>query len=183
MVTPAVIPKPHTDTAGVKFSVDTVAVDADDNFIVADTDDADIVVDADYDDCALQHPLSINIRPILKSVAGVLTDHEIDQWFVGLAKVNEGRGFHLEMLGKGELVISPMVNLQSNLAEVDTVTDLRLWCREYGGIVSGPSGIVRLPDGTRAHPDAAWLSPSRWQSWGQFAPTAPSTSARCSSPR
>ena len=45
------------------------------------------------DDFELTRPLSVNIRPILESVAGKLTDDEIDQWFVDLETANEGRGF------------------------------------------------------------------------------------------
>ena len=183
MTTPAVIPKPHTatdDAIGVKFSVDTVAVDADATDIVVDAavaavgvdaDEFDLVMDPDYDDCALQHPLSVNIRPILKSVAGVLTDHEIDQWFVELEQANEKHGIRLEMLGKGELVISPMVNLDSNFAEVEFGIDLGVWSRSYGGRTSGSNGIIRLPDGTRVHPDAAWLSPEQVAELGSIRPS------------
>ena len=117
------------------------------------------VADADELYFDLPHPLSVNIRPILESVAGKLTDDEIDQWFVGFEQSNEGRGFYLELTAEGELVINPMVNMDSNFAEVDGVTDLRIWSRENGGRVSGSRGIVRLPDGTRTEPDMAWLSP------------------------
>ena len=155
MATAAVITKP--DVIQPDAIVDAAAV------AVADTVgiDAANVVFADSDECELRHPLSVNIRPILESVAGLLTDNEIDQWFVGCAQANEGRGFYLELTGKGELVINPMVNIDSTFAEVETITDLRIWCREYGGRVSGPSGLVRLPDGSRVKPDAAWLSPAQ----------------------
>ena len=43
----------------------------------------------------LTHPVSVNIKPILDSVAGKLTDEEIDQWFVDLEKANEENGLHL----------------------------------------------------------------------------------------
>ena len=132
MVTPAIIPKPRT---------------------AAD--------DADYDDCALQHPLSINIRPILKSVAGVLTDHEIDQWFVDLETANEKHGLRLELTGEGELVISPMVNRKGLHAEAETITDLRIWSRQHGGEAYGANANMRLPDGSRIRPDALWLSPEQ----------------------
>ncbi|CAI8036751.1 Nucleoside triphosphate pyrophosphohydrolase/pyrophosphatase MazG [Geodia barretti] len=71
----------------------------------------------------LKRPLSINIQPILESVAGKLTDDEIDQWFVGFARANEGRGFYLEMTAEGELTVHPMVNMDSGNAEVEAVTD------------------------------------------------------------
>ena len=127
--------------------------------------------DADYDDCALQHPLSINIHPILKSVAGVLTEHEIDQWLVELEQANEKHGIRLELIGKGELVISPMVNLDSTFAEVELTGGMFVWNEGMGGRVSSPSGIVRLPDGTRVHPDAAWLSPEQVAELGSVRPS------------
>ncbi len=106
-------------------------------------------------------PLSVNIKPILESVAGKLTDDEIDQWFVGFARANEGRGFYLEMTAEGELTINPMVNMDSGNAEVEAATDVTVWARENGGMTFSSRTIVRLPDGTRAEPDASWLSPEQ----------------------
>ena len=111
----------------------------------------------------LPHPLSVNIRPILESVAGKLTDDEIDQWFFGFAKANEGRGFYLELTAEGELVINPMVNMDGAFAEAESTTDLTIWTREHGGRVPSSRGIVRLPDGTRTEPDLAWLSPEQME--------------------
>ena len=119
------------------------------------------VADADELYFDLPHPLSVNIRPILDSIAGKLTDDEIDQWFVGFEQSNEGRGFYLEMTAEGELVINPMVNVDSSFAEVELTGTLFVWNDGHGGRVSSPRGIVRLPDGTRAEPDAAWLSPEQ----------------------
>ena len=107
----------------------------------------------------LPHPVSVNIRPILESVAGKLTEDEIDQWFVGFARANEGRGFYLELTAEGELVINPMVNMDGAIAEGESITDLNIWSRENGGRVPSSRAIVRLPDGARAEPDMSWLSP------------------------
>ena len=38
-------------------------------------------------------PLSVNIRPILESGVGLLTDVQINDWFEGFDRANEGRGF------------------------------------------------------------------------------------------
>ena len=116
---------------------------------------------ADADDCIPPHPLSVSIRPILESVAGVLTGDEIDQWFVGLDQANEGRGFYLELTGDGELVIIPMVNRKGSYAEVELITDVRLWNRQHDGEVHGANANLRLPDGSRLRPDALWLSPEQ----------------------
>ena len=124
----------------------------------------------------LPHPLSVNIRPILESVAGKLTEDEIDQWFVGFAKANEGRGFYLELTAEGELVINPMVNLHSGVAEAEGTTDLTNWSREHGGLTLSSRTIVRLPDGARAEPDLSWLSPEQLAELG---PALPRTVTVC----
>ena len=130
----------------------------------------DIAVVEEADGFSLLHPLSVNIRPILESVAGKLTDDDIDQWFVGLAKANEGRGFYLELTGKGELAINPMVNLHSGLAEAESITDLMIWSREHGGLTLSSRTIVRLPDGGRAEPDLSWLSSNQIAELGPVLP-------------
>jgi Uma2 family endonuclease len=109
----------------------------------------------------LKRPLSVNIQPILESVAGKLADDEIDQWFVGFARANEGRGFYLELTAEGELIINPMVNMDSGIAEGETIADVAIWARQNGGRAPSSRTIVRLPDGTRAEPDASWLSPEQ----------------------
>ena len=156
MTTTAVLAKPAAVAAAV-------GVDA-----AVSTDDVDAVaaVFDDSDECALRHPLTINIRPILESVAGLLTDDEIDQWLVGCARVNEGGGFYLELTGKGELVINPMVNLESSFAEAALIWGMFDWNESVGGLVPSSRGIIRLPDGTRAEPDAAWLSPEQLEELG-----------------
>ncbi|MCE2500383.1 MAG: Uma2 family endonuclease [Dehalococcoidia bacterium] len=122
-----------------------------------------VVLSPELPDSDLSHPVSVNIRPILESVAGKLSDHEIDQWLVGCAQANEGRGFYLELTSDGELVINPMVNMDGYFAEADFGSDLVFWSRRYGGRAAGAGGIIRLPDGTRVQPDAAWLSPEQME--------------------
>ena len=100
---------------------------------------------AEADDYALPHPLSVNIRPILESVAGILTDDEIDQWFVDLHRDNEKYGVRLELTAEGELVISPMVNRAGGRAESRSgrcIGELggRLWRRSlWPGRQSAPA--------------------------------------------
>ncbi len=123
----------------------------------------DSVAVAENDEFVLPHPLSVNIRPILESVAGKLTDEEIDQWFVSLDKANEERGFCLELTAEGELVISPMVNRAGLTAEGEFFVRLFLWNDHYGsgGEAHGANANMRLPDGSRLRPDALWLSPEQ----------------------
>ena len=109
----------------------------------------------------LTHPVSVNIKPILQSVAGKLTDAEIDQWFVELGQANEERGFHLEMTSDGELIISPMVNRDSGMAEGQIFVRLFMWAEVNGGEAHGANANMSLPDGSRIRPDALWLSPEQ----------------------
>ena len=116
---------------------------------------------ADMDDFVLPHPVSVNIRPILESVAGLLTDDEIDQRFVELHQANEEYGVSLELTAEGELVISPMVNRKGSYAELEMGAELVIWSREHGGEAHGANANMRLPDGSRIRPDALWLSPAQ----------------------
>ena len=118
---------------------------------------------ADEYECRLPHPLRVNISPILKSVAGKLTDAEVDQWLAGLYDANEGRGFNLELTNKGELVISPMVNRDGAQAEMRLGVSLFAWNETdgAGGEAHGANANMRLPDGSRIRPDALWLSPEQ----------------------
>ena len=109
----------------------------------------------------LAGPLSVNIKPILESIAGKLTDDEIDQWFVDFAPANEGRGFYLELTADGELAINPMGNLHGGIAEAEGIASLVIWSSEHGGLTLSSRAIVRLPDGTRVEPDLSWLSPEQ----------------------
>ena len=103
----------------------------------------------------------MNIKPILDSVAGKLTDEEIDQWFVDLEKANEEHGLHLEMTCDWELIISPMVNRSGGRAEFRLAVALGNWEESNGGEAYGPNANTRLPDGSRIRPDALWLSPEQ----------------------
>ena len=146
-------------------------------------------VDDSDAECRLTRPLSINITPILKSVAGKLTEAEIDEWMDGLHRANEGRGFNLELTHKGDLVITPMVNRDGFAAESAMFGWLFIWNEAAGpglgpspspgpgvgtgpgagpdtgtgpgGFVGGANANLRLPDGARIRPDALWLSPEQ----------------------
>ena len=109
----------------------------------------------------LTHPVSVNIKPILDSIAGKLSDDEVDQWFVDLYTANEERGLELEMTGEGELIITPMVNRGGLTAETQLFGSLFIWVEANDGEVAGANANMRLPDGSRIHPDALWLSPEQ----------------------
>ena len=117
--------------------------------------------DAVRDELTPLTTLRVNIRAILESVSGKLTDDEIDQWFVSMAEDNEGRGFYLELTNEGELVINPMVHMDSGFAEAEGIADLLIWARDHGGRVPSSRTIIRLPDGSRTEPDLSWVSPQQ----------------------
>ena len=120
------------------------------------------IVAVDYaDEFDLSHPLWVNIRPILESVAGKLTDAEIDQWIVDLYRANEERGFSLELTAEGELIINPMVNRDGSVAEGALFVSLFIWTEANNGETHGANVNMRLPDGSRIRPDALWLSPEQ----------------------
>ena len=118
-------------------------------------------VEAEEEELGLPFALRVNIKAILDSVAGKLTDDEIDRWFFGLAEANEGRGFYLELTGEGELVINPMVNRDGGYAEGQLFGTMFMWVEEHGGETYPSRTHVRLPDGSRTEPDAVWLSPEQ----------------------
>ena len=102
---------------------------------------------ADEEQIGLPSTLHVNMLALIESVAGKLSGDEIDQWFVAMAKTNEGRGFYLELTGEGELVINPMVNADSGYAEGQLSGVLFIWVEVNGGFSFSPRTIVRLPDG------------------------------------
>ena len=127
------------------------------------TDDAVVPADDAAAECILPHPLWVNISLILKSVAGKLTEAEIDQWMADLHQANEERGFNLELTHKGDLVISPVANRAGSRAASEISVRLFIWneTTEAGGEVHGANANMRLPDGARIRPDALWLSPEQ----------------------
>ena len=120
-----------------------------------------VVVYTSADVPDLKHPVSVNIKPILDSIAGKLTDDEIDQWFVDLYIANEERGLELEMTCDGELIISPMVNRSGGRSEFRLLLALGNWEDQNGGESYGANANTSLPDGSRIRPDALWLSPEQ----------------------
>ena len=120
-----------------------------------------VVVYTSADVPDLKHPVSVNIKPILDSIAGKLTDDEIDQWFVDLYIANEERGLELEMTSEGELIISPMVNRSGGRSEFRLLLALGNWEELNGGESYGANANMSLPDGSRIRPDALWLSPEQ----------------------
>lgn len=143
----------------------TTAVNTDDAAILGDAvapaNDAPSANDAAG--CSLPHPLWVNISPILESVAGRLSEAELDQWLADLHQANEGRGFNLELTDQGDLVISPTVNREGSRAEGELFARLFIWneTTDAGGEVHGANANLRLPDGARIRPDALWLAPEQ----------------------
>ncbi len=107
-------------------------------------------------------PLVLDFRPVLELMARLeLTEQDVDRWLIEFNHANSGLVGKLELDAEGGLLISPMLRDEGARDEAETLTDLNIWCREYGGNAYGSRLGVRLPNGQRYAPDAAWISPEQ----------------------
>ena len=107
-------------------------------------------------------PLVLDFRPVLELMARLeLTEQDVDRWLIEFNHANSDLVGKLELDAEGGLLISPMLRDEGARDEAETLTDLNIWCREYGGNAYGSRLGVRLPNGQRYAPDAAWISPEQ----------------------
>ena len=70
----------------------------------------------------------------------------------------------LEYSADGQLTFMPPTDPITSERNATIVHRLKAWAQETGrGVVSGPDGGFKLPDGSRMAPDAAWFERQRWQ--------------------
>ena len=86
---------------------------------------------------------------------------ELDEWLAAFSERNAQCGV-FEITAAGELKVMPPTGIPGYWFESEIVIRLGIWNDAHGGRVGGPSGRFRLPDGSRAGPDAVWFSPERW---------------------
>ena len=86
---------------------------------------------------------------------------ELDEWLASFSERNAQCGV-FEITAAGELKVMPPTGIPGYWFESEIVIRLGIWNDAHGGRVGGPSGRFRLPDGSRAGPDAVWFSPERW---------------------
>jgi len=70
----------------------------------------------------------------------------------------------VERDSNGELILMSPSGLKGDDANVEIITELRIWARKDArGKSFGSNGGFTLPDGSMRSPDAAWLSLQRWK--------------------
>jgi Uma2 family endonuclease len=68
----------------------------------------------------------------------------------------------LEYTADGTVIVMPPTDRKTSARVVNILLQLGNWAERIGrGVVTGPDGGYRLPDGSRKSPDAAWYDASR----------------------
>lgn len=109
---------------------------------------------------ATPSPIHLDFRPVLKILAEAGIDGaKLDRWLLDLNKANRELVGKLELTSEGALLISPMQSKYGSKLEGEFFLDLGVWARAYGGEAHGSRLGIRISEGDRYTPDAAWLSP------------------------
>ncbi len=117
-------------------------------------------------------PIHLDFRPVLKVLAEAgIVGVKFDEWLANLNAANRDLVGMLEMTAEGALLISPMQSKQGSRLEGEFIIDLGVWTRIHGGEAHGSRLGIRLPNGARYAPDAAWLSPEQLAAYTQSAET------------
>ena len=107
-------------------------------------------------------PLVIDFRPVLELMARLeYSEREIDRWLIEFNHANHELVGKLELDAGGALLITPMLREEGSTDELECATDVNIWAREFGGAAHGSRLGIRLPNGQRYSPDAAWISPEQ----------------------
>ena len=107
-------------------------------------------------------PLVLDFRPVLELMARLeYSEREIDRWMIEFNHANDELVGKLELDAEGALLITPMQRQKGSWEELETGRILGNWAEEYGGEAHGARLGIRLPNGQRYAPDAAWISPQQ----------------------
>ena len=107
-------------------------------------------------------PLVLDFRPVLDLLAQLgYTERDVDRWLIEFNHANHELVGKLELDADGVLLATPMPGVKGSRDETQVFADLNIWCREYGGNAHGSRLGMRLPNGQRYAPDAAWISPEQ----------------------
>lgn len=107
-------------------------------------------------------PLVLDFRPVLELMARLeYSERDIDRWLIEFNRANHELVGKLELDAEGALLITPMQRRKGSREELETGRILGNWAEEYGGEAHGARLGIRLPNGQRYAPDAAWISPEQ----------------------
>lgn len=113
----------------------------------------------------VQHRLHPKTNPdtVLLQLPKALGLQVTREQFMALAAAN--RDLHLERTASGELVVNPPTGWETGEQNWSLAGELYLWWRsagEPGKAFDSSTGFL-LPNGAIRSPDAAWVSPERWE--------------------
>ena len=107
-------------------------------------------------------PLVLDFRPVLELMAQLgYAERDIDRWMIEFNHANHELVGKLELDAVGALLLTPLPGVAGSGDEVQVAIDLGNWTRDYGGEAHGARLGIRLPNGHRYAPDAAWISPEQ----------------------
>ena len=107
-------------------------------------------------------PLVLDFRPVLELMARLeLTERDVDRWLIEFNHANSDLVGKLELDAEGALLITPMLREAGSTDEMEMVVSLGKWAETHGGNAHGSRLGMRLPNGQRYAPDAAWISPEQ----------------------
>ena len=107
-------------------------------------------------------PLVLDFRPVLELMARLgYTDQDVDRWLIEFNHANKDGVGKLELDADGVLLITPMLRQEGSWEELETGRVLGNWAEVNGGEAHGSRLGIRLPNGQRYAPDAAWISPEQ----------------------
>ena len=107
-------------------------------------------------------PLVLDFGPVLELMTKLeYGPRDVDQWLIEFNHANHELVGKLELNAEGALLITPMQRQKGSREELEAGRILGNWAEEYGGEAHGARLGIRLPNGQRYAPDAAWISPEQ----------------------
>lgn len=107
-------------------------------------------------------PLVLDFRPVLELMAQLgYAERDVDRWLIEFNHANTDLVGKLELDAEGALLITPMLRRAGSGDELTAMVSLANWTDDHGGEAHGSRLGIRMPNGQRYAPDAAWISPEQ----------------------
>ena len=107
-------------------------------------------------------PLVLDFGRVLELMAQLeYSERDIDRWLIEFNHANHELVGKLELDAEGALLITPMPGRAGSSDELECAICLSIWARGHGGEAHGSRLGIRMPNGQRYAPDAAWISPEQ----------------------